>query len=215
MADIKITRPENDSEFSQKNRDKNMMSYMVLFGVSQNEAYLLFHPDLTNLATKRITSEGAEECRQFFAKQTNKDYVKAFKETLNKRLSGLDLEIDSDTISDKRKDDAVKSLLDKIMTLVEGPGDLDPEILKIAGELFRKVGLLKDEVEQTEPPRRYLPVRCLSECQYRAFCEKAIENGEIENECLYCKALKIAQEHGYHYDPTTNLCIPKTDEVES
>lgn len=209
MADVKISRPENDKDFSQKSIEKDMMSYMVLFDVSKNEAYLRFNPHFCNQTTGKINEAGKEECRQFFDNQRNKDYIRAYKETLNKRLSGVELKTEENfSIDGKRKDIALQSLLDQAMRIVERDTNLDPDTLKTITEIFRKLNILKEDEIETEAPRRYLPVRCVSECQYRAFCEKAIEKGEIENECLYCKALAIAKEHGYIYDPTTNLNIP-------
>lgn len=176
---MRITRPENDSEFFQKGEEKDMMSYMVLYGVSKNEAYLRFHPEYTDVVTKKIDRKGADESRQFFARQVNKDYIKAYKETLNKRMAGVRLHTEENSISEKRKDDALRSLFDKAMMLVEGRDELDADTLKIAAEIFKKIGLLKDEVEQTEAPRRYLPETC-GNCEYKKFVEGHIKNGDIE-----------------------------------
>lgn len=199
-------RPENDSEFSKiKAADKDMMGVSVVFGWSNERVYAMFHPDCKVVGG--LNAKGKRDCAQFFAYARNREYMDAYRKTIaGGRIvpNSADMEI-----NDSRKDKALKSLFNHAMSLVEGNVDLDADTLKAATEIFKKIGLLRDDDVSVEAPRRYLPARCHSECQYRLFCEKAIENGEIENECLYCKALVIAQEHGYVYDPTTNLSIPE------
>lgn len=115
--------------------------------------------------------------------------------------------VKSDSIDDTRKDNALKSLLNQAMSLVEKGEDLDAESLKTISEIFKKVGLLKDDVEVQEAPRRYLP-ECCGSCLYRSFVESHVESGEIENACLRCKALKLAQENGFKYEEKTLLEQP-------
>ena len=103
----------------------------------------------------------------------------------------------------------MKSLRNQAMSMVESGDTLDPDTLKVLTEIFKKLGILKDEVEVQESPRRYIPCRC-GECDYRSFVESYVETGQIENSCLRCKALDLAKEHGFRYDPK-NLLRP-TDE---
>lgn len=200
-------RPKDDVFSSIKDEEKDMLTFSVLWDdMPKEEVFAIYNPSLCS-ADRILTKDGRKQCNLFFNFQRHKDYMEAYRRTLENAIN-MSKGMTIPEIDDKRKDKALRSLFDKAMTLVEGQNDLDADTLKIAAEIFKKIGLLKDDVEQVEAPRRYLPVKCLSECQYRVFCEKAIENGEIENECLYCKALKIAQEHGYKYDPKTNLDIP-------
>lgn len=207
------TEVKDKSAFPQiKKLDRQIIAAAVLMRLSNQEAFRLFHPEYADMRGG-LNDAGKKDSKHFWGYGKTKDYREQYEKELAEflgRKSAPKSEIAGE-IDESRKDKALKSLLNQAMSLVEGSGDLDAETLKIAAEIFKKVGLLKDEVEQQEAPRRYLPCRCLSECQYRLFCEKAIENGEIENECLYCKALAIAQEHGYKYDPTTNLSIPQKD----
>ena len=210
MAEIKIpTRPADYDKTAIKKNDADCLTYSVLMGGKNEDAFRLFHPEYLG-SDGKLTKEGKEASKQFFMYARNKEYIDAYKEELSGILS-KDSVIDV-SIDEGRKEKALKALLHQAMSIVEGKGNLDPETLKIATEIFKKIGLLKDDETEMEVPRRYIPIRCRQECQYRLFCEQAIKNGEIENECLYCKALAIAREHGYKYDPTTNLNIPQKEE---
>jgi len=203
-------RPKNDSDFGTlKKKDKQIIVAAVLLQLDNQSAFALYHPEYID-STGRLNAAGKQDSKFFWNYGKHKEYRQAYEQTVQEFLNGKKNAVKSESVSidDSRKDRALKSLLNQAMSMVEGGADLDADTLKTITEIFKKLNILKDEVEQQEKPRRYLPVRCKSECQYRLFCEKAIENGEIENECLYCKALAIAQEHGYHYDPTTNLNLP-------
>lgn len=65
------------------------------------------------------------------------------------------------------------------MTLVERGIDLDADTIKTIVDVFKKAGLLKDEVDQTEAPRRYLPETC-NLCRFKNFVEEHIKAGDIE-----------------------------------
>lgn len=212
MADSIIPkRPVNDVQFmSIKANDRDCLSYAVAFNAPNERAFALFHPEFLD-EQGRLTKVGKTQCRQFFSYARNKEYADAYRNTLesffNKGHTVAD-NIASD-IDDSRKDKVLKQLLGQAMSLVEGGEGLDPDTMKTVVEVFRKLGILKDEVEEQERPRRYLPCRC-GECDYRSFVESYVETGQIENSCLRCKALDIAKEHGFHYDPK-NLLRP-TDE---
>lgn len=203
----KIYRPINDEDFPQKNYEKDILSYMVFFGRSKKDAFLLFHREYYDPKTNGLNKAGQEHLRNFFSLDINKKYIEDYKASLDKWFNGFDLASpDELEVSDERKDNALQKLLHQAMSIIEKNDELNPDTLKIVAEIFKKVGLLKDEVEQQEAPRRYLPERC-STCLYKSFVESHVESGEIENACLRCKALKVAQEQGFHYDPT-NLLEP-------
>lgn len=198
-------RPENDNFPMIDQRSKDCLSVSVAFNMPNQRAYGYFHPEFCD-SNGKLTDLGRKQSAQFFSYAKHKEYCDAYRETLKKFLGGKKdvgetplLEID-----DKRKDNALKSLLNQAMSLVEKGEDLDAESLKTISEIFRKVGLLKEDVEVQEAPRRYLPERCGS-CLYRSFVESHVESGEIENACLRCKALKVAQENGFVYDEKTLL----------
>lgn len=185
--------------------DKDCLTYSVLWGVPNEVAFVLFNPALA-AASGGLSAAGVRRCEKFFAKAENVAYLEAYKQA----LSGYSHPKEHNTNNDaERGKSATTKLMRDCMSAIEANRNLDPEILRDFVMMFKALGLLKEDASQQEAPRRYLPVRCLSECQYRLFCEQALEKGDIENECLYCKALAIAQEHGYKYDPKTNLNIPQ------
>lgn len=207
---INFRRPANDADFSQTKAEKDMMVFKVITGYSNSFVYELFNREYSN-GRGGLNSTGKAACRQFFTHPTNIAFMSAYEQTLIDATKGAKPRHDSDSvIGETRKDKALKSLLDHAMSLVESGEELDPDSLKTITEIFRKTNLLKDDIEVQEAPRRYLPCRC-GECLYRSFVESHIETGEIENACLRCRALKIAQRHGFVYDEKTLLEIPKTD----
>lgn len=202
---IKFHRPPNNDEFKQSKKEKDMMAYTVLFQCPNSTAYAFFNPEVCDKNGK-LNKAGQSFCRQFFSHPNNIAYMDALKAHLSAVTKGGKV-VKSDSIDDTRKDNALKSLLNQAMSLVEKGEDLDAESLKTISEIFKKVGLLKDDVEVQEAPRRYLP-ECCGSCLYRSFVESHVESGEIENACLRCKALKLAQENGFKYEEKTLLEQP-------
>lgn len=191
--------------------EKNCIEYAVAFSAKNEEAFLLFHPEYIT-GDGKLSNEGKRRCKDFFSYSKNKEYRDVYaaylKEFLSKKESGVKSET-SAIIDDARKDNALKSLLNQAMSLVEKGEDLDAESLKTISEIFKKVGLLKDEVEEEIKPLRFLPERCFSGCRYRLFVENAVKGGSVIDECQYCKALAYATENGYKDDVTKRLDIPK------
>ena len=63
--------------------------------------------------------------------------------------------------------------------MVESGEELGADTLKVITEIFRKLGILKDDVDVQEAPRRYLPERC-SSCKYKQFIDEQVRLGNIE-----------------------------------
>lgn len=185
--------------------EKNCIEYAAAFSAKNEEAFLLFHPEYIT-SDGKLSNEGKRRCKDFFSYSKNKEYRDAYTAYLKEFLSGDKgkNEVHLIEVDESRKDKALKSLLNQAMSMVESGDTLDPDTLKVLTEIFKKLGILKDEVEEQEAPRRYIPLRC-SECDYRSFVESYVETGQIENSCLRCKALDLAKEHGFHYDPKTLL----------
>lgn len=203
-------RPSNYDK-SIKKIDADTLTYSVLFGVSNNDAYLRFHPEFTS-GLGVINQAGKAEARQFFQYAKHREYIDAYKTELEQYLSGKRNERKSIEIGEERKDRALKSLLNQAMSLVEGGIGLDADTIKVCSDIFNKLGLIKVEEQKIEPARRYLPVRCISECSYRRFVENHIGNGDIISECDYCRARKFAEDNGWKFDPTKNLDLPTNTE---
>lgn len=204
---IQFHRPANNDDFKQTKAEKDMMSFVVLYGCSNSAAYALFNRHLLDKNGK-LNKAGQSECRMFFSHPNNIAYMDAMRAHLEALTKGGKI-VKSDNIDDTRKDNALKSLLNQAMSLVEKGEDLDAESLKTISEIFKKVGLLKDEVEEEIKPLRFLPERCFSGCRYRLFVENAVKGGFVIDECQYCKALAYATENGYKDDSTKRLDIPK------
>lgn len=214
-------KPKNDDEFTTlKKGDKEIIVYAVLCQADNQTAFVRFHPEYAiqvgKTTSKYALSElGKRECKNFWSYPKNRAYREAYEATLAEFLGrkqtsrNVDAEID-----DNRIEGALKKLLNQTIGLLDNGDNLDPDSVKTIVEVFRKMNLLKDEVEQQEAPRRYLPCRC-SECLYKSFVESHVETGEVENTCLRCKALKVAHEQGFRYDPTNLLEPIKESENES
>lgn len=206
MANERImpNRPSPD-EYKIPAADKDLIGYVVAFGVPNQKAYALWHPESLDEAG-RLNKTGKGACTQFFSYARNKEYADAYKATLLKFLGmeqSEDVDLDNPEISESTKKRTITKMLNRLVKLI-GDGNLTSDDLKNYSEIMKKVGWLKDEVEEQEKPRRYLPERC-SACSYRSFVESHVESGEIENACLRCKALKVAQENGFVYDEKTLL----------
>lgn len=216
MAELNIpTEVKDIKAFPQlKKIDRMTVAYAVLFGVDNQTAYALYHPEYMDASGKSMNSAGKQASRQFWSWGKIKDYRDLYIQTIQDFIGGKQSNTNDVEIDENRKDNALKSLLHQAMSLVENGTELDAEGLKTVSDIFKRLHLIKDNDEDvTEKPRRYLPLRCRQECQYRFFVEKHVETGEIVSDCEYCKALAIAKEHGYHYDPTTNLSIPEETET--
>lgn len=196
-------RPKEDNLVIPKS-DKDLLTYYVLFGCDNQTAFLRFHPEFDD-GKGKLNTAGKKDCRQFFSYARNKEYLDAYRTTLIEYGTGVE-DDNIEDMSDERKNRALSMLLHNAMRIVETNSKLTPDELKTVSEIFKKVGLLKDENgKQIEAPRRYLPERCYAECQYRRFVEEAMENGDIVSDCDFCKTRKFAESHGWKFDPTSNL----------
>ena len=206
-ADEKIFlhRLPDDEKWNIDKSAKDLLAYMVLFQTTKQKAFALFHPEYCSMG--KLNSAGIQECEQFFSLAKNKNYLKALKLHVASLINGFKEGGKSVEITDTRKDKALKSLLNKAMLLIEDGHDLDADGLKTVTEIFRKVGLIKDDVEVQIHPQRYLPEQCRF-CRYKSFDESAVKEQAIEDECSVCKAMQFAKENGFRYDPT-NFYVEK------
>lgn len=210
MADERLlpNRPNPDTSKIPAS-DKDLLSYAIAFAIPNQKAFALWHPEFLDSSGK-LNKTGRAACTQFFNYSKNREYADSYAAYLKEFLNGGKDRGEAHLIEvdESRKDKALKSLLNQAMSMVESGDTLDPDTLKVLTEIFKKLGILKDEVEEQEAPRRYLPERC-SACSYRSFVESNVEGGKIINECDYCRTRKFAEENGWHYDPTKNLDLPE------
>lgn len=203
MADIPLRPKEFDSKSIRK-ADADCLTYAAIFGCKNEDAFARFHPEYLDGAG-RLNESGRKACRQFFIYAKNKQYLDDYRATLDefcKRKGGARTEVVS--IDDSRKDRALKSLLNQAMSMVEGGADLDADTLKTITEIFKKLNILKDDVEQEIRPLRFLPTTC-GECRYKAFVESSVLDGSAIDCCAYCKARKVAEENGYRFNDGKDL----------
>lgn len=196
-------RPDSGDFSAISERDKDTLTFAVLWGVSNEAAFARFNPALVAVGGS-LSKAGQQRCNKFFCNPDNVAYLEAYKQT----LSGVVTASADSTNEEKRGQNATRKLMRDCITAIETNRNLEPEILRDFVQMFKALGLLKDEAQQKETPRRYLPVRCYSECQYRFFVETAIKDKDVINECDYCRTRKFAEDKGWRYDPTKNLDIP-------
>lgn len=202
-------RPNKGNDYGELSEEEmDCLTWYVITGKDKLACYLTFvRPDM-----RRAQKQNAEKwSNQFYAVADVRNYIKDYTDTLNEFLNPK-VERRELTAEDreKRKESAIQAFTDNVIDSVENSEKTtDVETLTGQANLLNKVGLLKDAEEKTESPRRYIPELCRAQCRYRLFMETAIEKGDIIDECQYCRALEIAKEHGFVYDPTKLLNIPQ------
>lgn len=202
-------RPAKDSQFAGiRAGDKDCLSVSVAFGWPNDKVYAMFHPEFVE-GGGRLNKEGKRQCAQFFAYAKHREYMDAYRETIAKSGGWSAESVEDMTIDDGRKDKALQSYFNNVLNLLNKDAELDPDTLKVVTEILKKIGWLKEDGERIVAPVRILPTLCKKECRYRKFCETAKMEGELIDDCDYCKARRFAEEHGFVYDPCTVLDLPE------
>lgn len=197
MASLIPMRPKGVSIYLLK-EEMDGLTYYVLSGCSRETAFLKFvRPDfIGSKATPAIKAAVS----QFFGSKEAKDYIEAYKKTIEDLLAEKDKpKVTEGGSMEERKARAKTKLVEFAMELannIEAAEDKE-SVLKIAD----KVGLLDQDENIEEQPRRYLPESCGS-CSYRQFCEN-----NAEDMCQYCKYHKHGEENGVHYEKENMLDI--------
>lgn len=191
--------------------DKDLIVYSIAFAIPNQKAFALWHPEFLDSSGK-LNKTGRAVCTQFFNYSKNREYADSYAAYLKAFLSKKEQSKSeaSAIIDDARKDNARVALYNKVIRLIEGDDELDPDTLKIAVDMAKKLSIVADDTEeQVIKPVRFLPERCFSGCRYRLFVENAVKGGSVIDECQFCKALAYATENGYKDDATKRLDIPK------
>lgn len=175
-------RAKNEKEFSQlKKTDKEIVAYAVLFGADNQTAFMRFHPEYC-LPQGGMNQAGKTEAKHFWSYGKTREYREAYEATIEEflgRRHGASKTSVSLVIDDERKEKARIALYNKVLMLIEGDGELDPDVLKIAVDMAKKLSIVADDIVEQEVPRRYLPERC-SSCSYKQFIDAHVESGDIE-----------------------------------
>lgn len=200
---------KDKSAFPQlKKVDRQIVCAAVLLRLSNQDAFKLYHPEFLT-ADGKLNDAGKKASTMFWnygkVRDYREQYEKELAEFLGRKQTSRSVDAD---IDDNRIEGALKKLLNQTIGLLDNGDNLDPDSVKTIVEVFRKMNLLKDEVEQEVKPVRVLPTRCKAECRYRLFVETAKIEGQICDDCDYCKARKFAEEKGFVFDPCTVLDLP-------
>lgn len=155
--------------------EQSCLTWYTISGCPKKEAFIMFvRPDMYG---SRAKASITEYVKQFFAQKDCVEYLDHYQKTLERFLNPSKKK--SEGSMEERKAKAKTKLVEFAMSLASSIDRADdPEfVLKIAD----KAGLLDQEEEYVEQPRRYLPVSC-HECAYRQFVEENCESGtEIAN----------------------------------
>lgn len=171
-------RPKTGS-FNLTQDEMTGLSWYVLSGCPREEAFLKFvRPDFIGSKSKPTIKAAVT---QFFATKDVKDYIEAYRDTIEKELTPPQPKVKAASYDnlENRKAAARTKLVEFAMNLADNIEQAeDPEfVMKIADKCQ-----LFDGVERMEEkPRRYLPVTC-SMCEYRKFVEDNCERVADENQ---------------------------------
>lgn len=185
-----------------KEEEMDALTYRVISGCADVVAFRLFvNRDL-------VLSQGAlaMRTRQFFADKEARRYMEDYQETLDCFFGEKLPEATTEEEKNRRFSLGIEKLKNYAVQMANNIDSADEpeEVIKF----WKSLGLLKDDAEGEEAPRRYLPERC-GDCVYRCFVEGAVEKGDIVDECRHCRAMAYAKEKGYRDDPTRRLDLPK------
>ena len=153
--------------------EQSCLTWFILSGCTKKEAFITFaRPDMLGSKAKAAVDDYV---RQFYARKDVKEYLEHYEKTLNDFLHPAPVKTASSESIEERMAKAKTKLVEFAMTLADNIEDAeDPEaVLKIAD----KIGLLDQERDVEEQPRRYLPVSC-GICEYRKFVEENCERIE-------------------------------------
>lgn len=161
------TRPAGD--FTLSEAEKDALTWYVLSGCSKLDAFGTFvHPELK---VSKVALNGATQ--QFFSNKEVIDYIEAYREMLTNNKPKVEkVSIASAEDRKRLKEEALQKLMDYV---IEQSLNIDTvEDKESIVKLADKLGLLGDEEEVDETPRRYLPETC-GNCRYKKFIEENCE----------------------------------------
>lgn len=204
MPSLIPMRPKGQ-KFNLTVEEMDGLTYFVLSGCQREVAFLKFiRPDFIASKTSAAVKSAVS---QFFANKEVKDYLEAYKKTIEDLLAEKDKPKPTNTGTlEERKAKAKTKAMEFAMSLADHIEEAqDPEFVM---KMLDKVGILEGEEQVEEQPRRYLPRSCGS-CAYRMFCEE-----NTEDMCQYCKYHQFGEDNGIHYDKTEILDVPQHSGTE-
>lgn len=204
QAAIKI-RPKGKYELT--NDQMNCLTWYVLSGCSKTDAFATFiSPHLAEQKTLLNTA-----AKQFFSSVDAVSYLRAYRSELALKDDNEDEHNASEPSAkeiEAKKLKAIRSLVNWATEKSINIDNLDDDTAQLVLKVSDKVGLFNDMEKTVVKPQRYLPEQC-SPCRYRLFVEQNISDGNIIDECQYCRAKTFATEHGFRCEDKKLLDIPK------
>ena len=157
----------SQGKFNLKPEEMDGLTYYVLSGCPREIAFLKFiRPDFIGSKATPVIKSTAQ---QFFAMKDAKDYIEAYRQTIEDLINPKPKVVAQAGTLEERKAKAKVKAMEFAMSLADNIEQAeDPEVVL---KLMDKVGLLDGEEQVEEQPRRYLPVTC-SGCEYRKFVEE-------------------------------------------
>lgn len=206
MAELNIpTEVKDKSAFPQVNKTaRQIIAYAVLMGADNQSAFMRFHPEFIDASGKAMNSAGKQASRQFWGYGKVIDYRELYEKELAEFLGHGTAIVAYDESEDIDGDALARKILSDLAAMIKNGRIQDYEVLKIATDILNKYGVLKGSEEKVLPPIRVLPARC-SECRYKAFVESSVLDNSAIDCCAYCKARKVAEEHGYRFNDGKDL----------
>lgn len=211
-------RPDNDNKYSQLLEiEKDMIVEAVLFRLDNNAAFLRFNPqyaaskgqpDSKGYSKFYLNQAGVKRSKQFWGYAKVREFRDDYERTLSEFFGGKKERAAVDLGADISEADKAKALRSMFRYVIDNSIEIDSlddptTLLKIADKIR-----FFDQLEQKqEAPRRYLPETC-SQCRMKEFVETAVANGDVEDLCKRCRALKIAEEHGFRFNNGKDLLEP-------
>ena len=184
MKSIIPLRPDGWVQNSLSQDEQSALTWYHLSGCSRKDAFVTFaRPDMLTSKAKAVIDE---YIKQFFSRKDVREYLDAYKETLDNFLHPKVVKVAPTGTLEERKALAKKKAMEFAMSLADNIAEAeDPEtVLK----LMDKVGLLDGDEQVVEEPRRYLPISC-GLCEYRKFveenCERVDDGTKVEEEQEY------------------------------
>ena len=169
-------------QFDLRPEEMDCITWVILSGCPKEDAFLKFvRPDYIG---SKATAAMKDAVKQFFAMADVQKYADSYRSAIKKLLDKEERNFDDikkPQTLEERKARAKAKLVEFAMDLADNINQADdPEfVLKMAD----KAGILEQEDQADELPRRYLPVTC-NECEYRKFveenCERVEDGTELE-----------------------------------
>lgn len=191
--------------------EQNCIVCYVLFssvGVTRIDAFTAFVLPYMMDAKRMMPTKTTVKnyAKLFFERPEVIEYEETYRDVLKAFLSGKDTFAGQDF---KEKRMSIKdTLFEKARNAIEAEV-VDPDTMTKVTTVLDKIGIFDEEEVQVEPPRRYVPVMC-SECLYKSAIDKAVSEGQGEDECIRCRYRLYAEQHDVFY-PRERMLIPKED----